>query len=43
MKLHVELMGLPGSGKSSLHEETLRAGIRGNLCMFGLPEAVAAA
>lgn len=41
MKLHVELMGLPGSGKSTLHAETLRAAGRTDVRMLGLPEAVA--
>jgi hypothetical protein len=42
VNLHVEFMGLPGSGKSSLHQETLRAAARRNLPLLSLPEALAA-
>ncbi|MGH8936859.1 MAG: hypothetical protein ACRDXD_11475 [Acidimicrobiia bacterium] len=42
MKLHIEFLGLPGSGKSSLHREAVRMLRQRGQPAYGLPEAVGA-
>lgn len=42
MKMHIEFIGLPGSGKSTLHREAVRRLALRRQKALGLPEAVAA-